>query len=187
MTYYVSKNGQKVGPLTLEQVQAQYQQGQFAATDLAWKEGMPTWAPLSEVLGLPATPPLQQQATTPQPAYQQPVAAQPVYQQPAYQQPAPQVVVNQSVAGQGIGGGSKPGSFLFPAIISTFCCCLPIGIFAIIKATQVDSKWNAGDVAGAYAAASSAKTWTLVAMGLGLLMYVAYFFFQIFIVILSEM
>ena len=39
---------------------------------------------------------------------------------------------------------------LVKAIISTLCCCLPLGIVSIVFAAQVDSKRNAGDIQGSH-------------------------------------
>lgn len=60
----------------------------------------------------------------------------------------------------------KPDSFLVWAILSTFMCCMPLGIVAIIKATQVDSYWAQGLHEEAYKAAAEAKKWTLIGAGL---------------------
>ncbi len=63
---------------------------------------------------------------------------------------------------------SKPDNYLVWSILATLCCCLIPGIVAIVYAVQVDSKWAAGDYAGAQAAAANARTWTLVSFVLGL-------------------
>lgn len=54
-----------------------------------------------------------------------------------------------------------PNNNLVYAILSTVLCCLPTGIYAIIKAVEVNSKWNAGDKAGAIASAEQAKKWSI--------------------------
>lgn len=64
--------------------------------------------------------------------------------------------------------GQPPKSYLGWAIVSTICCCLPLGIVAIIFATQVNSKWIAHDYAGAYKASQRAQLWTILAIVLGL-------------------
>jgi len=61
----------------------------------------------------------------------------------------------------------KPASYLVPAIVSTLCCCLPFGIVSIVFASQVNSKWEAGDAAGARDSASKAKLWFWLAFGIG--------------------
>ncbi|HXE90454.1 MAG TPA: CD225/dispanin family protein [Terriglobales bacterium] len=58
---------------------------------------------------------------------------------------------------------AKVENYLVPAILVTVCCCLPLGIPAIIYAAQVNTKLQAGDLAGAQASSRSARTWCLVA------------------------
>jgi len=63
--------------------------------------------------------------------------------------------------------GPPPPNHLAFAIISTVLCCLPLGIGAIIFSTQVNTKWNAGDVDGAHVASKRAKTfaiWSVVSV-----------------------
>ena len=66
------------------------------------------------------------------------------------------------------GGGQKPDNYLIHSIFATVCCCVPLGIVSIVFASQVDSKWNQGDIAGAHKAAASAKTWFWISLIAGL-------------------
>lgn len=65
-------------------------------------------------------------------------------------------------------------NYLAWSIISTVlatCLCCPlglIGIVAIVFSSQVNSKLNQGDVAGARRASDNAKTWCWVATGLAI-------------------
>lgn len=62
-------------------------------------------------------------------------------------------------------GGQPPANNLVLAILSIFCCW-PLAIPAIVFASQVNSKWAQGDVAGAQDAAAKAKkfaTWAIIA------------------------
>lgn len=68
-------------------------------------------------------------------------------------------------------GGTPPNNYLVPAIVSIFCCW-PLAIVAIINATQVSSKWAAGDQAGAMAASANAKRWSTIAIGIGVALVV---------------
>lgn len=54
-------------------------------------------------------------------------------------------------------------------ICSPCCIGLIVGIVAIYMSTQVNSKFNAGDYAGAQSSAKNAKTMSYVAIGLGVL------------------
>lgn len=84
------------------------------------------------------------------------------------------------------GAGDKPSNYLAPAIVSTLCCCLPFGIVSIVFASQVDSKWNAGDVAGARDAAAKAKLWFWLAFGIGLVINLLVIFVQILVAIAEQ-
>ena len=85
---------------------------------------------------------------------------------------------------------SSPGSqssvpnYLIPAIISIFCC-MPLGIVAVIFATQVNGKVAAGDLAGAADASKKAKLFSFIAIGLGLLAVLLYVIWIVLIVGLS--
>ncbi len=70
--------------------------------------------------------------------------------------------------------GGPPPNYLVPAILVTLFCCLPGGIVSIIFATQVNSKYAAGDVQGAMNASKNAKMWTMISAGLGLVVIVIY-------------
>lgn len=59
-------------------------------------------------------------------------------------------------------------NYLVFAILATVFCCLPAGIPAIIYAAQVNSKLQAGDMAGAQVASNNAKMWCLISLSLGL-------------------
>ena len=63
-------------------------------------------------------------------------------------------------------GGAPPPNYLVWAILSTVLCCLPLGVVSIVFAAQVNSKWAAGDVAGAREASNNAKNlamWSAIA------------------------
>jgi hypothetical protein len=52
MNIYISRNKEKFGPYTAEDVQALINQGVLAEMDYAWAEGASEWAPLSKIDGL---------------------------------------------------------------------------------------------------------------------------------------
>ena len=78
---------------------------------------------------------------------------------------------------RGTGDPAPPAhvpNYLVQAILVTIFCCLPFGIVSIVYAAQVNTKLDAGDVAGAMQASSNAKTWMWVAFGVGLFLAVMY-------------
>lgn len=50
----------------------------------------------------------------------------------------------------------KPDNNIPLAIFTTLCCCIPLGIIALIKASSVDSLWNQGKHQEAIKASESA-------------------------------
>src|SRR5438270_10326002 len=52
MQIYVGKNGQQLGPFSIEEINRKLADGTFAGSDLAWYEGAAGWAPLSGVAGV---------------------------------------------------------------------------------------------------------------------------------------
>lgn len=49
MQWYYSKNATQMGPVPLEELRAKLAAGEVSATDMAWKEGMPDWRPVSTI------------------------------------------------------------------------------------------------------------------------------------------
>lgn len=67
---------------------------------------------------------------------------------------------------------SPPDNYLVWAILSTVLCCLPLGIVSIIKSTEVNSKWEKGDVEGAMKSSKDAKKWAIWGAIIGVAAYV---------------
>jgi hypothetical protein len=65
MQYHIARDGQVYGPYTLDDLRRYLASGNVLPTDMAKSEEMPQWAPVSQVLGMPAMAP----------AYPQPGAA----------------------------------------------------------------------------------------------------------------
>ena len=63
--------------------------------------------------------------------------------------------------------GVPPANNLVWAILTTVLCCLPAGVVSIVFASQVNTKWATGDVAGAQKASANARTWAIVSAALG--------------------
>lgn len=71
----------------------------------------------------------------------------------------------------------RPNNNLWIGIVSTICCCLPLGILSIIFASKVDSCYNRGEYQEAEKNAKNAKTYGLIGMALGLVGSILYIIF----------
>ncbi len=68
--------------------------------------------------------------------------------------------------------GQAPNSYLVWSILVTIFCCLPFGIVAIVKSSQVNGLWAQGRYAEAQASADSAKKWVIWSVVVGLIVIV---------------
>lgn len=75
---------------------------------------------------------------------------------------------NQSNYGQPV-EPIKSTSYLIFSILTTLCCCLPLGIVSIVFASKIDSLQRIGDYEGARDAAKKAKIFIIVGVIGGLL------------------
>ena len=64
--------------------------------------------------------------------------------------------------------GIRPKNWLVESILVTLFCCLPFGIVGIVNAANVNSRFDAGDFAGADRASKEAGKWTKVGFWVGL-------------------
>ncbi len=61
-----------------------------------------------------------------------------------------------------------PKNYLVQSILATIFCCLPIGVFGILKAVKVNKLFADGDYEGALQASKSAKSSVRWAVILGI-------------------
>lgn len=71
----------------------------------------------------------------------------------------------------------KPNNNMVMAILCTVCCCLPIGIYAIITASKVNSYYMAGMYNKAMYSAIQAKKWSIIGIIAGAVVDIFYFIF----------
>jgi hypothetical protein len=71
----------------------------------------------------------------------------------------------------------QPKNWLVESILVTIFCCLPFGIAGIVFASQVNSKYAAGDYAGALQASRDAAKWTKIGFFVSLGLWVLYLIF----------
>lgn len=74
---------------------------------------------------------------------------------------------------------NPPKNWLVESILVTLFCCLPFGIVGIIFASQVSSKFAAGDHEGARQASKDAGKWTKIGFWVGIAVYVLYILFAL--------
>jgi hypothetical protein len=82
-------------------------------------------------------------------------------------------------AGGAAGTGGTVDTWLWQSILATIFCCQPLGIVAIVFAAQAQSAVSSGDARTAREKAATARTWTLVAVGVGLLVFVPFLLFAV--------
>ena len=78
-------------------------------------------------------------------------------------------------------GQRPPKSWLIESILVTIFCCLPLGIVGIINATKVESRFYAGDVAGANQASQEAGKWVKIALIAGAVVCILYIVLVVFV------
>ena len=137
MYYFVDANGQQRGPIAAEKLISNGVNGDT----LVWTSGMSQWNKaklVPELRGLFISPPIP------------PIEFQ---QNSAYNKPP---ILPQSTIAQ------KPDNFMVWAVLSTICCCVPLGGYAIYCAAQVDTLYKKGDNEGAISFAVKAKQWAII-------------------------
>lgn len=76
----------------------------------------------------------------------------------------------------------KPENNLILAIFCTACCCLPAGIYAIIKANDVNNLYMMGQYAEAEKSAAEAKKWSLIGIAASAVIWVLYIIIYVLII-----
>ena len=71
----------------------------------------------------------------------------------------------------------KPNNHMPLAILTTICCCLPLGIVAIIKANSVDSLYMMKQYNAAVMASNEARKWSLIGIFSSVIITVIYILF----------
>lgn len=174
MSYHVSRQGRSLGVATLEDIRAKLARGELLADDLAWTAGMSDWLPLGDITSAtppPAPPP----PSPPAPATPTPPTPAAATDTEASSASRPPIISPGSAKHRGRSRRrSKPANHLVGAILVTLFCCLPLGVVAIVYASQVDEKYRSGDHFGAREAAHKAKNWMWIAFAFGLISIFAY-------------
>lgn len=152
MYYFININGQQQGPVSIDQLIS----NGINSETLVWKAGMAQWTKaklvpeLTQLFLAPPIPPTRSQSTTGRPVGTSNI-----------QQPTPQPTPTHSSAQQQT-NIPKPDNYMIWAALSTVCCCVPMGAYAIYCASQVDTLYNKGNYAEAKSFAEKAKSWAII-------------------------
>jgi hypothetical protein len=157
--WFLQQGEQRLGPMPVEALRDMAANGQVAATDLVWTDGMASWQPAS-------SQPWFQTGVAP---YQPPYAPPPVFGQPAqpYVQPG-------SILGGQQPYIAEPPSLTGWSIAVLLCCCLPGGIIGLVQSNKVKSQWAAGNYAEAQATYNTAKNWLIGSAIAGVIINIIY-------------
>lgn len=119
-----------------------------------------------------------------QPGQPGPYPQQPYGQQPYGQQPYPSAPPPGGYGQPGYGPppGQAPDNNLVWAILCTVLCCLPLGIVAIVKSTQVNNLWAQGQYEQAQKAADDAKKFAMWGAIVGVAVTVIIIIFYVIII-----
>ncbi|MBO7606353.1 MAG: CD225/dispanin family protein [Paludibacteraceae bacterium] len=83
-----------------------------------------------------------------------------------------------------------PKNYLVQSILATIFCCLPIGVFGILKAIKVNKLFDQGDYEGALEASKSAKScarWAvIVGILVGVVVMILFFVFGVGRALISQ-
>lgn len=150
MNWYYAKNGAQQGPVALEDMKSRIAMGEIAPTDLAWREGMADWMPVSTIAELKIEP------APPRPEHPGMSPQAPVATSSPEPYRAPQAT--PSAAPAAYQGGQPPSQGLAVAslvcgILALVSCCivgffnLPLVIAAIVTGHLAVSRINANPTA----------------------------------------
>lgn len=177
MRYFLVRDQNSYGPYDVAEIDAYLKAGNLVPTDRLESEDRTVRTTVADVLSFRAAPaPLPPTPSTgPASGYQGGGMAQ---GQPGMGYspggPAPGGNYQQPGGFQAAGPHQNVPNHLVFAILVTLFCCLPLGIVAIINATQVNSKLAIGDIQGAMLASKQARTWSIVGLCGGVVICVAY-------------
>lgn len=158
MKYYIATNGQPEGPYTVEELASR----RITPDTLVWNETFTNWLPAGDVDEL-------KQTLFGNTTFNGPQPPKPSYAPGSYVPPAaPEYGYQQPL-------DICPKTWLVESILVTLFCCIPFGIVGIIKASNVESRFRAGDYEGALEASKAAGKWTKLGFFIAIGIYVLYF------------
>ena len=154
-SWYYEHDGAQEGPVDEETLRRLVDEGVVARETLVWRDGLADWTPATQVRGLLSGPPPIGGAAPLMPEY----GARPGH--------------------VGLGGQGHVDNHLVKAILSTLFCCFPLGVVAIVYASQVNGKLQMGYYDDAVATAHNANQWANYSIISGLVVGVLYVLFML--------
>ena len=146
--YFINDKGQQQGPVSIQNLVSHG----ITLDTLVWKAGMTQWtkakeiSELKEILMMPPFPP-------------------PLVEYHKYSQDLQNNSRSKSMSSDM--KPHKPDNYMVWAVLCTLFCCIPIGIYSIYCAAQVDSCYKRGEYADAQKYANKAKQWAIVSAIIG--------------------
>ena len=145
--YYLNSDNQRIGPFTLDQLLAKNINGQT----LIWRAGLAQWTNAMAVPEVAARLNPDATANTTQTETPQAPEREPYFKT----KPCP------------------PTNLIW-GILVTILCCLPLGIVAIYKSSQVERNYYNGNYEAALKASNSALNWCIASMVVCVLITMSY-------------
>lgn len=173
--WYYEHNGSAEGPISEDNIRRMIRDGIIKADTGLWRQEMDEWQPAASI-------------RTFSDAFQQPP---PLPESQSYSAPPPAsdyASQGQSGSGSQSGSGGQSANYggtpdipshMTKAILTTLCCCLPLGIVAIVKASNVSSAVRNGNYEEARTLSEEADTWANRSIVLGIVGGIIYFFISI--------
>lgn len=148
--YYIDEEGRQFGPYTLEM----FRLLPLRPSTYVWRSGLPDWIAAEEMEEL--------QGYLTEEAPREPVSADGAPEAAAASEA---LTLDQP----------RPKSWLTESILVTLFCSM-VGLVAFFHALQVGSRYRMGDYEAAVRESAIAKRWLLIAMTVGVVVNVIYFF-----------
>lgn len=165
--YWIIVDGKPVGPFSPSELKVRRD---FTASLPVWCAELPDWTTAGAIEELASLLP-----SVEQPAEEAPEPEKPCPPEIPLRDNRPQPEPRSSwiprgayVAAVQAAGEKRPSTFIGWNIAMLFCCCLPAGIVGLIFGSQVNSRWERGDIDGARKASAIAEWCVILSIVLGL-------------------
>lgn len=163
MEYWVYLDGEKRGPYSLNELKIL----SIPPYTLVWREGLSQW---TEAKDLEELAPIFINVAQP-PKYEEDPS---VEENTSSATPPPYIPTTPTSTFSQYNNirhdiPKSPPTYLVWAILSTFCCCFPLGIVALVYSLGVKSRFDSGNYEGAQKYSERTALWVIIAFVLGLM------------------